>query len=309
MVDAPLPCQRELFAMPRDIAYLNCANSAPLAVPVVAAMQEGITHKLRPWEHGSAEYFSVPDQTRAAFARLFNATADDIAIVPSASYGLAVAARNLPVGAGQEIVVLDRQFPANVFVWREVARQASAHVVTAKRGPDEAWSAAVLASIGPRTAIVAVPHCHWIDGGMVDLAAVRLACRAVGAALVLDLTQSLGAMPFDVRAIDPDFAVAACYKWMLGPYGIAALYVAPRHQQGVPIEQTWAARRGAEDFSRLADYCEDFQPGARRFDMGEKSNRCCCWARARRRRCCLAGAWMRSRNAWRNAISGWPARR
>ncbi len=97
-------------------------------------------------------------------------------------------------------------------------------------------------------------------------------CRAVGAALVLNLTQSLGAMPIDLAAVDPDFAVAANYKWLMGPYGTGMLYVAPRHHQGTPIEHNWINRAGSEDFAGLVNYREDFQPGARRFDMGEKAN-------------------------------------
>jgi selenocysteine lyase/cysteine desulfurase len=130
----------------------------------------------------------------------------------------------------------------------------------------------VLETIGPDTGIVAVPHCHWADGRVVDLVAVGARCREFGAALVLDLTQSLGAMPLDFAAVDPDFAVAACYKWLMGPYGTGMLYVAPRHHGGRPIEHNWINRAGSEDFARLVDYQEDFQPGARRFDMGEKSN-------------------------------------
>ena len=267
-----IPCQRHLFDMPRDIAYLNCAYMSPLAHGVMEAMAKGVARKAQPWSYTAAEFVSIPEETRALFAVVFGTAAEDIAIIPSASYGLAVAARNLPIAAGQSIIVLGDQFPSNLYVWREKAKAAGATITTVWRDPGAAWTPAVLDAIGPDTAIVAVPNCHWADGGLVDLVAVGTACRKVGAALVLDLTQSLGAMPFDVGAVDPDFAVAACYKWLMGPYGIGALYVAPRHQQGEPIEQTWMGRAGSEDFSRLVDYRDDYQPGARRFDMGEKSN-------------------------------------
>jgi selenocysteine lyase/cysteine desulfurase len=94
----------------------------------------------------------------------------------------------------------------------------------------------------------------------------------VGAALVLDVTQSCGAMPIHIGAIDPDFAVAAGYKWLLCPYGSGFLYVAPRHHEGRPLEESWAGRVGAENFSQLVPYKDQYQPGARRFDMGERSN-------------------------------------
>src|SRR5690606_5697481 len=62
------------------------------------------------------------------------------------------------------------------------------------------------------------------------------------------------------------------YKWLMGPYSIGFLYVAPRRQDGRPLEHNWIARAGSEDFARLVDYSDEFQPGARRFDVGEGAN-------------------------------------
>lgn len=97
-------------------------------------------------------------------------------------------------------------------------------------------------------------------------------CRQVGAALSVDITQSAGALPFDVRQVQPDFAVAASYKWLMGPYSTGFLYVSPRWQSGEPLEHNWIARKGSENFAGLVDYEESFQAGARRFDVGERSN-------------------------------------
>jgi selenocysteine lyase/cysteine desulfurase len=108
-------------------------------------------------------------------------------------------------------------------------------------------------------------------GGLI-WSAVGEAARAVGAPLVLDLTQSLGVMAFDATAVQPDFAVAAGYKWLSGPYTLGYLYVAPQHQSGEPLEENWINRERSEDFSQLINYRDGYQPGARRFDMGERSN-------------------------------------
>jgi selenocysteine lyase/cysteine desulfurase len=268
----PIPSQRHRYAMPRDIHYLNCAYMSPIANEVRDAIATGARFKEQPWTYKPADFFSYPEAFRGRAAAIMGADADCVAVIPSVSYGLATAARNLPLARGQSIIVLADQFPSNLYIWRERARETGARIVTVQRETGAAWTDAVLAAIDPDTAIVAVPHCHWADGGMVDLVAVGKACRAVGAALVLDLTQSLGAMPFDVAEVQPDFAVTACYKWLMGPYGMAMMYVAPRHHGGTPIEHAWINRAGAEDFSRLVDYRDDFQPGARRYDMGEKSN-------------------------------------
>ena len=270
--DAVIACQRDRFAIPAEVHYLNCAYMAPLSHGVIAAMDEGARAKASPWRYKPADFFTVCEHFRERAARLAGVAQDSVAIVPSASYGLAVAAANVPLARGQEVVTLAGQFPSNIYVWQELAARVGGRVRAVERPSQDCWSAAVLDAIGPDTGIVAVPHCHWADGRVVDLVAVGARCRAVGAALVLDLTQSLGAMPIDFAAVDPDFAVAACYKWLMGPYGTGMLYVAPRHHEGRPIEHNWINRAGSEDFARLVDYRADFQPGARRFDMGEKAN-------------------------------------
>jgi selenocysteine lyase/cysteine desulfurase len=214
--------QRHLFAIPRDVAYLNCGYMSPLARSVVDAVAAGARLKTEPWKYRAADFFTIPEATRSALAAVFGTSPDNLALVPSASYGLATAARNLAVRKGQTIVLLEDQFPSNVYVWRDLAAEADARIVHAQRDAGGGWTEAVLDAIGPDTAIVAVPHCHWADGGLLDLVRIGAAARRHGAALVLDLTQSLGAMPFDLAAVDPDFVAVACYKWLMSPYGTGA---------------------------------------------------------------------------------------
>ncbi|ANK80997.1 MAG: aminotransferase [Rhizobiales bacterium NRL2] len=267
-----IPCQRHLFDIPEDRAYLNCAYMGPLMHGVVEAMAKGTTRKARPWTVSSDDFFTETEHARGLLARMIDATADDVAVVPSASYGLAVAARNIPVATGQRIIVLKDQFPSNVYGWRELARARGAEVVTLERGQDGDWTRVILDAIDERTALAALAQNHWTDGSLIDLEQVGARLREVGAALALDLTQSLGAMPFSVRKVRPDFMVAACYKWLLGPYSVGFLYADPKWHGGEPIEQSWMTRSNAEDFAGLVKYVDGFRPGARRFDMGEFSN-------------------------------------
>ncbi len=267
-----IPCQRHLFDIPDDVAYLNCAYMSPLSRAVAEAGVMAARRKSAPWTVVPEHFFTESEAARALFARLIGAGADDIAIIPAASYGLAVAARNLPLERGDRILILAEQFPSNVYTWRELAKEKGAEVITVERPRDGDWTAAILARLDERVAITALPHCHWTDGGIVDLEAVGERCRSIQSTLVVDLTQSIGALPFDVDKIRPDFAIAAGYKWMMGPYSLGFLYAAPVHQDGTPLEQNWIARAGSENFARLIDYRDDYQPGARRFDVGERSN-------------------------------------
>jgi selenocysteine lyase/cysteine desulfurase len=274
MVDMPiLPSQRHLFDLPGHVAYLNCAYMGPLSNAVAEATHEGVDRKRHPWAVLPADFFSLADHARAAFATLLGApaTAEDIALVPAASYGMAVASANLPVRPGQTILVLAEEFPSTILTWRERARAGGAELVTVPRPADHDWTAAILAAIDDRTAVAALPAVHWIDGATIDLVRIGARLRQVGAALVLDLTQSLGARPFPLAEVDPDLLVVAAYKWLLSPYSTGFLYVAPRHQNGRPLEHHWFGRAGAQDFSNLG-YPDGFQSGARRFDVGEPAN-------------------------------------
>jgi selenocysteine lyase/cysteine desulfurase len=269
---SPLPPQRDLFDIPDDVAFFNCAYISPLPKASVLAGEEGLRRKSRPWTIAPADFFTASEAVRASFAGLINAAASDIAFAPAVSYGMAQAAHNIALARSQTIVTLAEQFPSNIYPWMDLAERTGAAFVSVPRPPDDDWTAALLSRIDASTGIVAVPHCHWTDGGLIDLVAVGAACRRVGAALCIDGTQSVGALPLDVARIDPDFAAVAGYKWLLGPYSLGYLYVAPRRQNGRPIEHNWIARRASEDFAGLVNYQPDFQEGARRFDVGERSN-------------------------------------
>lgn len=267
-----IPCQRDLFDIPEGVAYFDCAKMSPLSRAAVAAGRRGLERKAHPWDVRAEHFFDQSDEVRALFARLIGAAADDVAIVPSVSYGMATVMANVPVAAGQKIVTLAEDFPSGILASRALAQRAEARVVTVARPEEGDWSAALLEAIDRDTALVVAPHTHWACGTLIDLETIGRRCRSVGASLVLDTTQSCGALPLDLEAVDPDYLIATSYKWLLGPYSLGFLYVAPRHQQGRPIEEAWIVRRNAHDFRSLSNYEEDFAAGARRFDMGEHAN-------------------------------------
>ena len=264
--------QRELFEIPEEGAYLNCAYMSPQLRSVREVGERAVARKSRPWEITPQDFFEDCEKSRQLFARLVGGEADGVALVPSVSYGIAVAAANVPVREGQKILILEDQFPSNVYSWRELAQHSGANLVTVFRPADHDWTSAVLEHLDENTAVVAVPNCHWTDGSLLDLASVGERAREAEAALVVDGIQSLGAYPFDAREVRPDFLAASAYKWLLGPYGVGFLYVGEEWREGTPIEHNWINRRGTEDFSQLVDYQDAFQPGARRYDVGERSN-------------------------------------
>ncbi len=268
----PLTCRRDLFDIPDDVAYLNCAYMGPLPRATAETGRRALEAKLQPWRIGVDDFFEPVDALRAEVATLLAVDADCIAVTPSVSYGVAVAAANLPVGPGQRIVTLDDQFPSNVYAWRALAARTGGRVEAVARPDDHDWTSAITERLDDDVAVVSVPPCHWTDGTRLDLPTVAAEAREVGAAVVVDSCQAAGAAPIDMAAVAPDFLVGACYKWLLGPYSLGFTYVDPARHDGVPIEHNWIARSGSRDFAGLVDYRDDYQPGARRYDVGEVSN-------------------------------------
>jgi len=264
--------QRELFEMPEEVAYLNCAYMSPQLRSAREIGERAVSRKSRSWEITPDDFFEDAEKSRALFARLVGGEGDGVALIPSVSYGIAVAAANVDVREGQKILVLEDQFPSNVYAWRELAARSGAKLVTVPRPADLDWASAITEDLDENTAVVAGPNCHWTDGSLVDLARVAERAREVGAALVVDGIQSIGAHPLDVAEIRPDFLVASAYKWLLGPYGVGFMHVGEEWREGAPIEHNWINRRGSEDFAQLVAYEDAFQPGARRYDVGERSN-------------------------------------
>jgi selenocysteine lyase/cysteine desulfurase len=263
---------RELFDVPEDVAYYNVANLAPHLHAVRRAGDEALDRRGRPWAIQPADWFSDVERLRHLFARVIGADAEGIALIPATSYGFAVAARNLSIEAGERIVVLADEYPSGIYTWQQLARSTGAELFTVTRDPSQTWTEALLDCLDERASIVSVPQVHWTDGALVELDTIAARAHELGASLVIDASQSAGAMPLDVASLRPDFVITVGYKWLLGPFGLGYLYAAEHHRHGEPIEHNWILRAGSEDFARLVDYRDELQPGARRYDVGERTN-------------------------------------
>src|SRR5215475_10637581 len=270
-----LSSQRALFDIPADVCFLNAASYSPLPLKTLEAGRRAVGRKGRPWELDAAFASEQYERTRKAAARLINADPADVALVSSISYGVATAAKILTVPAGSRVLVLEDDHSSPVLEWLTSQQAGGFTVETVKKPGNGDWTEAVLAAVeraGAALALASISSVHWADGGVVDLDRVVPAVRARGGAMLIDATQGAGVIALDVRKLDPDFVAFPTYKWLLGPYGRAFLYVAKRRQDGVPLEQTSYGRRAIA--SERETYYRDveFVAGARRFDMGERDH-------------------------------------
>jgi selenocysteine lyase/cysteine desulfurase len=271
-----LASQRGLFAMPRDICYLNSASYSPLPFRTQEAARAAVLRKAAPWRLDAAFANREHERARGAAACLIKAEADDIALIPSISYGVATAAKLVTIPRGSRLIVLENDHSSPVLEWQTRKEAQGFTIETVAQPSDGDWTSAVLATIERRgaapVALASISSVHWSDGGLIDVEKVGAALRRQGALFLIDATHGAGVLAMDVKSLDPDFVIFPTYKWLLGPYGRAFLYVAKRHQDGIPLEQTSFGRRGVRSDAEVYFADTGYVASARRFDMGERDH-------------------------------------
>ena len=270
--------QKHLFDLPDAVTYLNGAYMAPQLNSVEAIGISNLKRKAHPFLIKEADFFSEKEILRERFAKLIDTNdAQRIAIIPSVSFGVASAVSNIPFEKGDEILVLKEQFPSNYYSWKQLESEKGVQIKTIEdpaiaEGRGAAWNQSILEAISNKTKCVALPLVHWADGTKFDLIEIRKRTREVGAYLIIDGTQSVGAMLFSVNEIQPDALICGGYKWLLGPYGMGLAYFSERFDYGIPLDNNWMNHEGAENFSNLVNYNLAFKPKAVRYDIGGSSN-------------------------------------
>ncbi|KGU42813.1 aminotransferase class V-fold PLP-dependent enzyme [Xanthomonas citri] len=263
--------RQQAFALPSGVIYLDAASRGPLLRAMQTVAHQAVDAMAAPWRLPFDAWLQQIEALRGLVAALLDGDADAVAMVPSAAHGLATAARNLPVQPGHAVLVLEGQFPSNLLIWQRRCAEAGARLVAVSTAAGGSLTDAVLQAIAetPALRIASLPHAYWLDGRMLDLDRISAAVHARGAALVLDLSQSLGVLPPDLPRWQPDFVVSVGHKWLLGPMGLAWLWVAPQWRtDGLPIEEHWIGRDAGSSWEFPAASAPRYRGGARRFDAG-----------------------------------------
>ena len=272
-----MECQKHLFSLPEGVHYLNCAYMSPLMRSVEEKGIVGLRRKRDPSTIVPSDFFSEVEELRRKFGTLVNASPSQVAVMPSVSYGMNSVLRNIPHEKGQHALTVSEVFPSCYYSARRWCGTHGAVLKTVAGGSDlhgraADWNQRILEAVNGETAFLVMPHVHWMNGTKFDLGRIGERCREVGAKLIIDGSQSVGALPMDVRQHGIDALVCAGYKWLMGPYSSALAYVGEAFNGGIPLEESWMARPGAEVFSELTAYTDQYKPGAARYDMCQSSN-------------------------------------
>ena len=257
------------FPWTADTIYLNNASIGPIPERTRRALDEFTAKRTAPHLLPDRELFAGLAAARLGIAQLINADPSEIALATNTGFGLHLAARALPLKAGDTVLLSDKEFPANVYPWlllREQGIKVEMAHCRPEGWPDEEHLLERLRD--PTVRVLAVSFVQFSNGYRVDLKKLGAACRANGTFLVVDGIQGVGNSVLDVRETPIDILSCGGQKWLLSPWGSGFVYV--RKELIASLEPTitgWMAFEGTDDFSRLTEYNPTFRSDARRFEM------------------------------------------
>lgn len=254
--------------------WLNCAHQGPLPKVAVAAAQEAIAWKIAPFHlTNSAHFTNVPQRLKHALARLIEADPADIILGNSASYGLHLLANGIRWQAGDEVLLMQGDFPCDILPWLGLQErgvqvrfiQPRAHVVQ----PEE-----LRAHLTPATKLFCTTLVHSLSGYAIDAAALGEICQAHNVRFVLNTSQALGARPFRLATTPVDALVNVGHKWLCGPYSTGFVWLKPELRESLSYNQNyWLAMQTADDLANdqsIPAIRTDL--GARRYDVFGTAN-------------------------------------
>jgi cysteine desulfurase / selenocysteine lyase len=260
--------KKEWFEI-EDAAYLNTANHAAMPRVSLRAVQASLEAKKFPHHVDDSAFFEVPIRLRASIARLIGSKPEEIALTTGASPGVAAVAHGLTWKPGDEIITAKGEFPLQYATWKPMEEREGVKLKIV--APRDRFITAddLIAAMTPRTRVISVSHVRFDDGSLLDASRVAAACHAQGAMLVLDVSQSCGAVPMDVNELGADFLVCAGYKWLLSPWGTGFFWAKSEHLDTArPGPFYWMAQ-GTDSFSALNFVDPTPSRSAHRWDAAE----------------------------------------
>ncbi|MEX2155410.1 MAG: aminotransferase class V-fold PLP-dependent enzyme [Gemmatimonadales bacterium] len=257
------------FPWTADTIYLNNASIGPIPERTRRALDEFTAKRTAPHLLPDRELFAGLAAARLGIAQLINADPSEIALATNTGFGLHLAARALPLKAGDTVLLSDKEFPANVYPWLLLRDQGITVEMARCRPegwPDEDYMLTRLRD--PRVRVLALSFVQFSNGYRADLKKLGAACRANGTFLVVDGIQGIGNSVLDVRETPVDILACGGQKWLLSPWGSGFVYVRRELIPTLePMVTGWMAFEGTDDFSRLTEYNPTFRADARRFEM------------------------------------------
>ena len=268
-----LKCQKDLFSLEPHITYLNCAYKGPLLKKSEEKIFEAIENERNPFKLKAPNYFQISNEIRKEYSTIINSHQQEIAILPSTSYGFANVFNNI-ITHGGNAVTIENEFPSGHFALEKwcTNNKVLLNIINREKLKAKDWNQKIIDSINLETKVVLLSSIHWMNGTKFDLHKIGQKCKEVNAYFIVDGTQSVGASKINVKELNIDSMICAGYKWLFGPYSMALGYFSSKFSNGIPIEESWMNRTNAQEFSNLTEYDSKYKPMAGRYNVGETTN-------------------------------------
>lgn len=255
---------RELFPVIDRHTWLNHAAISPWPAAVGRAMRDFVEQNIAQGPLGYADWLKTEQRLRDGAAALLGAEPDDLALVKNTSEGLSLVAAGLDWAPGDSLVCCGGDFPSNLLPWRQLVpdfvdvREVPFDNLDPETGLEQAMDGSVR--------LLAVSSVRYDSGVRLDLHRLGRAAREVGALLVVDAIQHLGALPLDVADTPVDFVVGGSHKWLLAPEGLALFWSRPSARRHLkPVQTGWRMWPDMFNFERaewnIPDSARRFEPG------------------------------------------------
>ena len=255
-----------------DATYLNFAAHAAIPRVALNAVRLSAEAKMRPHIVDDQTFFSVAASLRQTLATSIGASPDEVALTSGAGAGLAAIAYALKRSDGDEVICSRGEFPVQYATWKPMEAREGIKVRIAVPQGQFVQSDDLVASLTPSTRVVSVSHVRFDDGSMLDVSSLAAACKRNGTLLVLDVSQSCGAVPMNVRTLGADFIVCAGYKYLLSPWGTGFLWMRKENLDSLrPGPYNWLSQ-GVESFARLNYVDPEPAPTLSRWDSAEAAS-------------------------------------
>jgi selenocysteine lyase/cysteine desulfurase len=260
---------RALFPHTENVTYFNTASYGPFSTRVRDAIQQNLDLRVASEIDDSHDTFACSEELRAMYARMIGAKASQIGLGMNTSFGLNVAAFGLPLKAGDEVMVANKEFPAIVYTWRAAAERRGLTQTFIPTVGDGFNVEAFRKAISKKTRVLSVSWVQFYNGYKNDLSELSEICRQHDIRLVVDGIQGMGAEPIDVHKLGIDVFTSGCQKWMLAPQGCGFFYLSDEMQQLIEAPfMSWLGVEWNMKFSDLFHYDRAWIEGAQRYELG-----------------------------------------
>ena len=271
-VKQPIDWAKEWYPF-EDVTYLNFAAHAAIPRVALDAVQTSVAAKIHPYIVDDHAFFSVAANLRQTLATLIGATPDEIALTNGAGSGAEIIAYALKWSVGDEVIIARGEFPMHYATWKPMEAREGIKVKIAIPQGQFLQSDDLIAAMTPRTRVVSVSHVRFDDASRLDVPSLAAACNKNGTLLVLDVSQSCGAIPIDVRSLGADFIVCAGYKYLLSPWGTGFLWTKKENLDWLrPGPYNWLSQEGLDNFARINFVNPSAAPNMSRWDAAEATS-------------------------------------